>query len=107
MSCSVETAFVTALTWAVRVRRVLKRCLRGFSHHRILVHLSRGGAEVQIFAPDIPQMHVIDHTQGQPSEKESRCGPGGTRASVLEGQAEGVQPSLGCWPPSGVLPGKC
>ncbi|XP_003463997.1 glutamine amidotransferase-like class 1 domain-containing protein 3, mitochondrial isoform X1 [Cavia porcellus] len=38
----------------------------------ILVHLSRGGAEVQIFAPDIPQMHVIDHTQGQPSEKESR-----------------------------------
>lgn len=37
-----------------------------------LVHLSRGGAEVQIFAPDIPQMHVIDHTKGQPSESESR-----------------------------------
>nr|XP_031316563.1 glutamine amidotransferase-like class 1 domain-containing protein 3A, mitochondrial isoform X2 [Camelus dromedarius] len=38
----------------------------------ILVHLSRGGAEVQIFAPDISQMHVIDHTKGQPSEGETR-----------------------------------
>lgn len=38
----------------------------------ILVHLSRGGAEVQIFAPDVPQMHVIDHTKGEPSESESR-----------------------------------
>ncbi|GAB5576214.1 glutamine amidotransferase-like class 1 domain-containing protein 3A [Prionailurus iriomotensis] len=39
---------------------------------RVLVHLSRGGAEVQIFAPDVPQMHVIDHTKGQPSESETR-----------------------------------
>lgn len=38
------------------------------------MHLSRGGAEVQIFAPDVPQMHVIDHTKGQPSESESRWG---------------------------------
>uniref|UniRef100_A0ABI7YVX4 ES1 protein homolog, mitochondrial n=1 Tax=Felis catus TaxID=9685 RepID=A0ABI7YVX4_FELCA len=38
----------------------------------VLVHLSRGGAEVQIFAPDVPQMHVIDHTKGQPSESETR-----------------------------------
>ncbi|XP_058379209.1 glutamine amidotransferase-like class 1 domain-containing protein 3, mitochondrial isoform X3 [Diceros bicornis minor] len=38
----------------------------------ILVHLSRGGAEVQIFAPDMLQMHVIDHTKGQPSESETR-----------------------------------
>uniref|UniRef100_A0A8D2DTJ0 Glutamine amidotransferase class 1 domain containing 3 n=1 Tax=Sciurus vulgaris TaxID=55149 RepID=A0A8D2DTJ0_SCIVU len=38
----------------------------------ILVHLSRGGAEVQIFAPDVRQMHVIDHTKGQPSESEGR-----------------------------------
>ncbi|XP_044606954.1 glutamine amidotransferase-like class 1 domain-containing protein 3, mitochondrial isoform X4 [Equus asinus] len=38
----------------------------------ILVHLSRGGAEVQIFAPDVPQMHVIDHTKGQPAESETR-----------------------------------
>lgn len=39
---------------------------------RILVHLSRGGAEVQMFAPDVSQMHVIDHIKGQPVEKESR-----------------------------------
>ncbi|KAG8513714.1 Periodic tryptophan protein 2, partial [Galemys pyrenaicus] len=35
----------------------------------VLVHLSRAGADVQIFAPDIPQMHVVDHTKGQPSEE--------------------------------------
>ncbi|KTG07139.1 hypothetical protein cypCar_00017680, partial [Cyprinus carpio] len=38
----------------------------------ILVHLSRGGAEVQMFAPDVSQMHVIDHGKSQPLEKESR-----------------------------------
>lgn len=38
----------------------------------ILVHLSQGGAEVQMFAPDVPQMHVIDHSKGQPAEQESR-----------------------------------
>ncbi|KAJ8388549.1 hypothetical protein AAFF_G00132630 [Aldrovandia affinis] len=38
----------------------------------ILVHLSRGGAEVQMYAPNISQMHVIDHGKGQPVEKESR-----------------------------------
>ncbi|XP_018430939.1 PREDICTED: ES1 protein homolog, mitochondrial-like, partial [Nanorana parkeri] len=37
----------------------------------ILVHLSRAGAEVKMFAPDIPQMHVIDHSKGEPSQ-ESR-----------------------------------
>ncbi|KAE8620982.1 hypothetical protein XENTR_v10004638 [Xenopus tropicalis] len=37
----------------------------------ILVHLSRAGAEVQMFAPDMPQMHVVDHSRGQPSP-ESR-----------------------------------
>uniref|UniRef100_H3A773 Glutamine amidotransferase class 1 domain containing 3 n=1 Tax=Latimeria chalumnae TaxID=7897 RepID=H3A773_LATCH len=38
----------------------------------ILVHLSRGGADVQVFAPNVPQMHVIDHSKGQPAEGESR-----------------------------------
>uniref|UniRef100_A0A8C3YUK4 Glutamine amidotransferase class 1 domain containing 3 n=1 Tax=Catagonus wagneri TaxID=51154 RepID=A0A8C3YUK4_9CETA len=38
----------------------------------ILVHLSRGGAEVQIYAPDVPQMHVVNHAKGQPSEGETR-----------------------------------
>merc|ERR1712050_110197 len=37
-----------------------------------LVHLSRGGADVSMFAPDIPQMHVIDHSKGQPAEGQSR-----------------------------------
>ncbi|XP_033003011.1 glutamine amidotransferase-like class 1 domain-containing protein 3A, mitochondrial [Lacerta agilis] len=38
----------------------------------ILVHLSREGASVQMYAPDISQMHVIDHGKGQPAEGESR-----------------------------------
>uniref|UniRef100_UPI00358FA722 ES1 protein homolog, mitochondrial-like isoform X2 n=1 Tax=Myxine glutinosa TaxID=7769 RepID=UPI00358FA722 len=38
----------------------------------VLVHLSRGGAKVKIFAPNIPQMHVVDHTKGQPVEGETR-----------------------------------
>ncbi|XP_049641403.1 glutamine amidotransferase-like class 1 domain-containing protein 3, mitochondrial isoform X2 [Suncus etruscus] len=38
----------------------------------VLVHLSRAGADVHMFAPSIPQMHVIDHTQGQLAEKETR-----------------------------------
>ncbi|KAM4699126.1 glutamine amidotransferase-like class 1 domain-containing protein 3, mitochondrial [Discoglossus pictus] len=37
----------------------------------LLVHLSRAGAEVKMFAPDIDQMHVIDHSKGQPAQ-ESR-----------------------------------
>lgn len=45
--------------------------LRNMYAYRILVHLSRGGAEVQMYAPDMAQMHVIDHSKGQPSE-ESR-----------------------------------
>lgn len=49
---------------------------------RILVHLSRGGAEVQIFAPDVPQMHVIDHIKGQPSEGETRYEPSASSLSV-------------------------
>ena len=34
-----------------------------------LVHLSREGAEVSMFAPDINQMHVIDHTKGEPTDE--------------------------------------
>ena len=37
--------------------------------YRVLVHLSRGGADVSIYAPDINQMHVIDHTKGEPTEE--------------------------------------
>jgi hypothetical protein len=37
-----------------------------------LVHLSRHGAEVAMFAPDIPQMHVVNHLTGQPAEGDTR-----------------------------------
>uniref|UniRef100_A0A8D0DVU9 GAL3A protein n=1 Tax=Salvator merianae TaxID=96440 RepID=A0A8D0DVU9_SALMN len=36
----------------------------------VLVHLSRGGAEVKIFAPNIEQMHVVDHLKGSPTEEK-------------------------------------
>ncbi|KAK3095957.1 hypothetical protein FSP39_021303 [Pinctada imbricata] len=34
----------------------------------VLVHLSRHQSQVSMFAPDIPQMHAIDHTKGEPME---------------------------------------
>lgn len=37
-----------------------------------LLALSRQGAEVQCFAPDVPQHHVVNHLTGQPAEGESR-----------------------------------
>ncbi|XP_071947921.1 ES1 protein homolog, mitochondrial-like [Antedon mediterranea] len=37
----------------------------------VLVHLSRSDANVAMFAPDKQQMHVIDHTKGEPT-KETR-----------------------------------
>ncbi|CAH1785094.1 unnamed protein product [Owenia fusiformis] len=37
-----------------------------------LVHLSRAKAEVGMFAPDINQMHVVDHIAGAPDEKDTR-----------------------------------
>ncbi|AWP13400.1 putative ES1 protein -like mitochondrial-like [Scophthalmus maximus] len=36
----------------------------------VLVHLSRGGASVNMFAPNIDQMHVVDHLKGAPSEEK-------------------------------------
>lgn len=38
----------------------------------ILANLSRAGADIQCYAPDEKQMHVIDHTKGAPDEKDSR-----------------------------------
>jgi enhancing lycopene biosynthesis protein 2 len=37
-----------------------------------LVHLSRHGADVSMFAPDKPQLHVINHLKGEPTEGETR-----------------------------------
>ncbi|XP_076021799.1 glutamine amidotransferase-like class 1 domain-containing protein 3, mitochondrial [Genypterus blacodes] len=36
----------------------------------VLVHLSRGGASVKMFAPSIEQMHVVDHLKGAPAEEK-------------------------------------
>nr|XP_061826691.1 glutamine amidotransferase-like class 1 domain-containing protein 3, mitochondrial [Nerophis lumbriciformis] len=36
----------------------------------ILVHLSRGGASVKMFAPNMEQMHVVDHLKGEPSQEK-------------------------------------
>jgi enhancing lycopene biosynthesis protein 2 len=37
-----------------------------------LLHLSQAGAQVQCFAPDIPQMHVINHLTGKVVPDETR-----------------------------------
>ena len=39
---------------------------------RVLVHLSRAGADVSMYAPDIPQMHVLNHAKGEVMENETR-----------------------------------
>ncbi|XP_069049652.1 glutamine amidotransferase-like class 1 domain-containing protein 3, mitochondrial [Lepisosteus oculatus] len=36
----------------------------------VLVHLSRAGAKVQMFAPDVEQMHVVNHVEGQPTQEK-------------------------------------
>uniref|UniRef100_A0A3B4TZT3 Zgc:162944 n=1 Tax=Seriola dumerili TaxID=41447 RepID=A0A3B4TZT3_SERDU len=36
----------------------------------VLVHLSRGGANVDMFAPNIDQMHVVNHLKGEPSQEK-------------------------------------
>ena len=37
-----------------------------------LVHLSRHGVAVDMFAPDQSQAHVINHLTGEPSQSETR-----------------------------------
>lgn len=71
---SPKTLFLNT-RWQVKLGQAHVRVWSDSLLCRMLVHLSRAGAEVQIFAPDIPQMHVIDHTKGQPSEGETRYGP--------------------------------
>ncbi|KAJ1101974.1 hypothetical protein NDU88_007035 [Pleurodeles waltl] len=35
----------------------------------VLVHLSRAGAQAELYAPNIEQMHVVDHVTGQPTSE--------------------------------------
>ncbi|CAJ0965252.1 unnamed protein product [Ranitomeya imitator] len=39
-------------------------------YYAVFVHLSRDGAQYVAFAPNIDQMHVVDHVKGQPSEEK-------------------------------------
>ncbi|XP_041858374.1 glutamine amidotransferase-like class 1 domain-containing protein 3A, mitochondrial [Melanotaenia boesemani] len=60
---------------AKRVAVVLAGCgvYDGSEIHEVsavLVHLSRGGANVHMFAPNIDQMHVVDHLKGEPSQEK-------------------------------------
>ncbi|XP_062358936.1 putative glutamine amidotransferase-like class 1 domain-containing protein 3B, mitochondrial isoform X2 [Cinclus cinclus] len=36
----------------------------------VLVQLSREGAQAEVYAPNIPQMHVVDHVKGQPTQEQ-------------------------------------
>ncbi|KAM4622123.1 glutamine amidotransferase-like class 1 domain-containing protein 3, mitochondrial [Polymixia lowei] len=36
----------------------------------VLVHLSRAGAKVKMFAPNADQMHVVNHCEGKPTEEK-------------------------------------
>lgn len=38
----------------------------------VLIHLSSRGAAIQCFAPDKPQMHVVNHLKGEPAQAEQR-----------------------------------
>jgi len=60
---------------AKRVAVVLAGCgvFDGSEIHEasaVLVHLSRGGASVKMFAPNMDQMHVVDHLKGSPTEEK-------------------------------------
>src|SRR5512136_571554 len=37
-----------------------------------LLFLDRKGAKVTVMAPDVPQMHVVDHQKGEPAKGEHR-----------------------------------
>ncbi|RLW08294.1 hypothetical protein DV515_00003302 [Chloebia gouldiae] len=53
-----------------------------------LVHLSRGGAEVKIFAPNIEQRDVVNHLKGSPAEE---------KRNVLVESGFGVAKNLCSW----------
>jgi enhancing lycopene biosynthesis protein 2 len=60
-----------------RVAVVLSGCgvMDGSEIHEsvsVLLHLSRAGAEYHCFAPDVDQMHVMDHLKGEPIAGETR-----------------------------------
>lgn len=70
-------AFSTTVSAQAKVAVVLSGCgvYDGSEIHEAsacLVHLSRGKAEVDMFAPDENQMHVVNHLTGSPVDGQSR-----------------------------------
>uniref|UniRef100_A0A3Q1G2M8 Si:ch211-153b23.5 n=1 Tax=Acanthochromis polyacanthus TaxID=80966 RepID=A0A3Q1G2M8_9TELE len=74
----VEHVFLCLCLIAIMVKRVaviLSGCgvYDGTEIHEasaVLVHLSRAGAKVQMFAPNADQMHVVNHCEGKPTEEK-------------------------------------
>ncbi|XP_063434757.1 glutamine amidotransferase-like class 1 domain-containing protein 3, mitochondrial [Mytilus trossulus] len=71
LQCVTRNAFHCSSVQSAKVAVVLSGCgvYDGTEVHEasaILVHLSRNKADVSMFAPDIEQMHAIDHTKGEP-----------------------------------------
>jgi hypothetical protein len=69
ISPSFSRSFHLSSIMSTKVAVVLSGCgvYDGSEIHEasaVLVHLSRAGASVSMFAPDKKQMHVIDHTNG-------------------------------------------
>ncbi|XP_024918655.1 ES1 protein homolog, mitochondrial isoform X1 [Cynoglossus semilaevis] len=66
------TTTTTSEVMAKRVAVILSGCgvYDGTEVHEasaVLVHLSRAGAKVQMFAPNADQMHVVNHCEGKPT----------------------------------------
>merc|ERR1712136_540153 len=72
---SISRSFHLSSIMSSKVAVVLSGCgvYDGSEIHEasaVLVHLSRAGASVSMFAPDKKQMHVIDHTKGAEMDQE-------------------------------------
>eukprot|EP00918_Siedleckia_nematoides_P064391 GHVU01140022.1.p1 GENE.GHVU01140022.1~~GHVU01140022.1.p1 ORF type:complete len:255 (+),score=19.98 GHVU01140022.1:108-872(+) len=72
-NCVARNAFHSSAMANAKVAVVLSGCgvYDGSEIHEAsacLVHLSRKGVDVSMFAPDVNQMHVVDHTKGEPME---------------------------------------
>lgn len=74
-SLQAVTRSYSSAQMAKRVAVVLAGCgvFDGSEIHEasaVLVHLSRGGASVKMYAPNIDQMHVVNHISGESAEEK-------------------------------------
>ena len=47
-------------------------CYKFFINNRVIINLSRNGANISMFAPYMEQHHVIDHHSGVVDESQKR-----------------------------------